>query len=94
MELHVLVERVRAHAEGLHRQGLRSLILIRPEALQVPGEPLHLLATLDGAWEYTQFHAMSQILITLLDRPVEIVLANTQDDAVGPYLDPQAVKIL
>lgn len=94
MQLQTLIDRVRAQRETLARLGLRSLTLIQAAALHHPVEALHLLAELDGAWDYARFREVSRTLAALLDRPVEVVLVNSADEAVGPFLDPEAVRIL
>jgi hypothetical protein len=93
MDHDTLYQLITSSLPELQEIGLSGLILIEPAAIET-GEVLHFLVQVASQPDYAQFTRLTETLVTLLQRPVELVIVDARDAAVEPFLDPQAVRIL
>jgi hypothetical protein len=79
----------------LRRKGLKTLVLIGAGASSTSHlTAIEFLAELDPPFSYEHLQEIRRILAGLLERPVDVTLANPNDQAVRPFLDPGAIFIL
>jgi hypothetical protein len=80
---------------ALRQIGLKTLVLIGAGPPSAPiSSAVEFLAELDPPLSYEHLQEVRRILASLIERPVDVTLASPNDQAVQPFLDPNAVFIL
>ncbi len=77
------------------RYGVRQLWLFGPHTRRdaPPGAPLDILADIDGALSYDDFHALQTALAEIAGMPVELVLKGSMDPAIAEIVIPEMIAL-
>lgn len=90
-----ILQTLQENQAALRRKGLKTLVLIGAGSPSAPlSSAVEFLAELEPPLSYEHLQEVRRVLAALLERPVDVTLANPNDQAVRPFLDPNAVFIL
>lgn len=83
------------HIQELKKQGVKSLMLFGPTARNEakPNSEINFLLELEPPYTFEQFLKIKLYLNTLLDRSIELVVANPQNPEIWPYVGPDLILI-
>jgi predicted nucleotidyltransferase len=90
-----MIELLASHVEEIRARGVSSLLLIGlGRDRDIPaGQPVDFLVELQPPLSYAHWLEVRIYLANLLDRKVDLTIADPRLPAVQPFLDPSAVRI-
>ena len=95
MSIDQITQTLQENRALLRQAGLKTLVLIGASSPSIPqSAAVEFLAELELPPSYQHLLEVRRCLVALLQHPVDITLVNPEDQAVRPFLDPDAVSIL